>query len=71
MKNDRKDIIGQIYVDPVCWMKVVPSGGTETVTYKMRTYYFCTAACRRAFEANLAAIKSTRQMALKALEIGK
>ena len=26
---------------------------------------------RRAFEANLAAIKSTRQMALKALEIGK
>ncbi len=26
---------------------------------------------RRAFEANLAAIKSTRQMALKALEIGR
>jgi flagellar basal-body rod protein FlgC len=26
---------------------------------------------RRAFEANLSAIKSTRQMALKALEIGK
>ena len=26
---------------------------------------------RRAFEANLAAIKSTRQLALKALEIGK
>lgn len=26
---------------------------------------------RRAFEANLAALKSTRQMALKALEIGK
>jgi len=26
---------------------------------------------RRAFEANLSAIKSTRQMALKALEIGR
>jgi flagellar basal-body rod protein FlgC len=26
---------------------------------------------RRAYEANLAAIKSTRQMVLKALEIGK
>jgi len=42
----------QIYIDPVCFMKVVPRIKNCTFTYQMRTYYFCAEDCRKAFEAN-------------------
>ena len=42
----------QIYIDPVCFMKVDPATKNSTFTYQMRTYNFCAQACRKAFEAN-------------------
>jgi YHS domain-containing protein len=42
----------QIFIDPVCLMKVAPDKKDSTFTYKMRTYYFCTESCRKAFKAN-------------------
>lgn len=41
-----------IFIDPVCFMKVSPDKRDFTLTYKMRTYYFCAESCRKAFEAN-------------------
>ena len=37
-------------VDPVCKMKVDPNHATQSLQYNGRTYFFCAAACRRAFE---------------------
>jgi YHS domain-containing protein len=42
----------QIFIDPVCLMKVTPDKRDFTFTYKMRTYYFCAESCRKAFETN-------------------
>lgn len=42
----------QIFIDPVCFMKVAAEKNDFTLTYKMRTYYFCAESCRNAFEAN-------------------
>ena len=42
----------QVFIDPVCLMKVAPENKEFTHTYKMRTYYFCAETCRKAFEAN-------------------
>lgn len=42
----------QIFIDPVCLMKVAPDKKDFTFTYKMRTYYFCAESCRKAFETN-------------------
>lgn len=40
------------FVDPVCLMKVAPSGKTVTLTHQMRTYYFCAERCRDIFKEN-------------------
>ncbi len=40
----------QIFIDPVCCMKVNSTPGTPSFTYKFRTYYFCAENCRKAFE---------------------
>ncbi|MEW6670691.1 MAG: YHS domain-containing protein [Thermodesulfobacteriota bacterium] len=46
----RKTSTEQIYIDPVC-LKTVSKGKTAgAATYRFRTYYFCTPACRSAFE---------------------
>jgi YHS domain-containing protein len=42
----------QIFIDPVCLMKVAPDKKDFTFTYKMRTYYFCAESCRKTFETN-------------------
>jgi len=43
----------QIFIDPVCHMKVTPDKKDFAFSYyKMRTYYFCSESCRKAFEAN-------------------
>jgi len=42
----------EIFIDPVCFMKVSPDKRDFMLTYKMRTYYFCAEGCRKAFEAN-------------------
>lgn len=36
--------------DPVCGMEVDQNKAVASLVYEGRTYYFCTEACRRAFE---------------------
>lgn len=36
--------------DPVCGMEVDPAKAAAKVEYKGKTYYFCAAACKKAFE---------------------
>ncbi len=38
--------------DPVCGMDVDEKNAPATLVYKGKTYYFCTQACKRAFERN-------------------
>jgi YHS domain-containing protein len=38
--------------DPVCGMQVDDKKAARSVNYKGTTYYFCTEACRAAFEKN-------------------
>ena len=47
----QEDTINQsVFIDPVCF-KAVPKGENSLfMIYKFRTYYFCKAACRHAFE---------------------
>ena len=40
------------YIDPVCGMEVTSDTAEETLDYQGRTYYFCSADCREAFEEN-------------------
>ena len=37
------------FIDPVCLMIVAPRNQDIKITYKMRTYYFCSEACCKAF----------------------
>lgn len=37
-------------VDPVCGMEVDPETAPAKAEYKGQTYYFCAAACKKAFE---------------------
>ena len=39
-------------IDPICHMKVDPSKTDIVVTHQGRSYYFCSEACRKAFEKN-------------------
>jgi uncharacterized membrane protein YraQ (UPF0718 family)/YHS domain-containing protein len=39
-------------IDPVCGMTVDPAMATETATHTGTTYYFCSAGCRKEFEAH-------------------
>ena len=45
-------ISNQIFIDPVCLMKVATDKKDYTFTYQMRTYYFCTESCLKSFEAD-------------------
>lgn len=42
----------QSYKDPVCGMEISPMTAIEVYNYKRKTYYFCAAVCREAFEAD-------------------
>ena len=39
-------------VDPVCGMEVVPGPTRLVAIYKGHSYWFCSMACREAFETN-------------------
>jgi len=41
-----------IFIDPVCLKTVTDGKRDSTVTYRFRTYYFCTPSCCKAFEKN-------------------
>ena len=36
--------------DPVCGMEVDEARATGSSTYQGKTYYFCSAGCKKAFE---------------------
>ena len=36
--------------DPVCGMEVDEKNAASTSVYQDKTYYFCTQACKRAFD---------------------
>ena len=42
----------QIFIDPVCLMKVAPGKKDFMFAYQMRTYYFCAESCLKSFEAD-------------------
>ncbi len=48
MKRFNKD---QNHKDPVCGMEVSPVSAVETSDFDHKTYYFCAAVCRQAFDA--------------------
>ncbi len=52
MAMEQSKISNQIFIDPVCLMKVASGKKGLTLTYQMRTYYFCTESCLKSFEAN-------------------
>ena len=42
-------------IDPVCGMTVDPAKSPHRHSHEQKTYYFCSAGCRRAFENDPAA----------------
>lgn len=38
--------------DPVCKMSIIEESAQHKVEYQGKKYYFCSAACRNAFEKN-------------------
>ena len=48
---DQSKISNQIFIDPVCSMKVAPDKKDLTFTYQMRTYHFCAESCLKSLEA--------------------
>lgn len=38
--------------DPVCGMMIEDSAATGRSTYQGKTYYFCSAECKKSFDAN-------------------
>ena len=46
----KETISPEVFIDPVCFMKVDPTMKDLMFTYQMRTYYFCAEGCRKDFE---------------------
>jgi YHS domain-containing protein len=51
-KIEPSKTIKNLFIDPVCGMKVEPTRTYLLVNYEGCTYYFCAEGCRKAFEAN-------------------
>ena len=49
---EQSKISSQIFIDPVCLMKVAPGKKDLAYTYQMRTYDFCAESCLKSFEAD-------------------
>lgn len=45
--------------DPVCGMQVDPKSAAASLDWNGTTYYFCSAGCRRQFEADPAKFVKT------------
>lgn len=39
-------------IDPICGMEVDPEKAAGASTYRGVTYYFCSLACKKEFDAN-------------------
>jgi xanthine dehydrogenase accessory factor len=46
-----KDVLVEYATDPICGMSVAIAGAKETLERDGLTYYFCSAHCRKKFEA--------------------
>jgi len=51
LNQDQNDRQVHSHRDPVCGMEVSPMTAIEVFEYRRKTYYFCAAVCRKAFEA--------------------
>ena len=48
----KETVSPEIFIDPVCLMKVDSGNKDLMFTHQMRTYYFCAESCCKAFEGN-------------------
>jgi YHS domain-containing protein len=48
----KSTVYGDIFIDPVCWMRIGAERKDFWATYLARTYYFCSDACRNAFKTD-------------------
>jgi xanthine dehydrogenase accessory factor len=48
-----QDVLVEYATDPICGMSVAVAGAEHTLEYDGTTHYFCSAHCRRKFEAAL------------------
>ena len=55
LEDGRFKDIGRLERDPNCGMAIEPEGA-HALTHEGRTYYFCSAGCRREFEENPSAV---------------
>ena len=42
----------EMFIDPVCLMKVDSGSKNLMITHQTRTYYFCAESCRKRFAGN-------------------
>ena len=63
----KETVSPEIFIDPVCLMKVDSGKKGLMFTHRMRTYYFCAESCRKAFEGNPDKYLSTKSPKRKGL----
>ena len=63
----KKTVSTDIFIDPVCFMKVDSGNKGLMFTHQMRTYYFCAESCRKAFKGNPDKYLSTKSPKRKGL----
>ncbi len=63
----KETVSPEIFIDPVCLMKVDSENKALMFTHQMRTYYFCAESCRKAFEGNPGKYLSTKPPKRKGL----
>ena len=56
----KETVSPEVFIDPVCLMKVDSGNKDFMFTHRMRTYYFCAETCRKAFEGNPDKYMSTK-----------
>ncbi|MEA3437125.1 MAG: YHS domain-containing protein [Thermodesulfobacteriota bacterium] len=49
---EQSEISNQIFIDPICLMKVAPDKKDLRFSYQTRTYYFSAKSCLKNFEAD-------------------
>ncbi len=42
----------EVFVDPVCRMKVTPGNSDIKFTYQTKTFHFCAEGCKKEFESD-------------------
>ena len=63
----KETVSTDIFIDPVCMMKVNSGNKGLMFTHQMRTYYFCAESCRKAFAENPDKYLSTKSPKRKGL----